>query len=87
MNNKLLIGAGIGAVIAAGIAGARKKQTEPEESGWDKMRKGMEQMPEDFPPRVMYDNIETTKANTEEILALLRTDSNQAEQVEADSTA
>ena len=68
MDKKLLIGAGACCVAAAGIAATRKKQTGPQESGWDKMRKGMEQMPEDFPPRVMYDNIEAAKANTEEIL-------------------
>ena len=87
MNKKLLIGAGIGCAIAAGIAGARKKQTEPQESGWDKMRKGMEQMPEDFPPRIMYDNIEVTKANTEEILTFLRTERTQADKVKVDSTS
>ena len=36
------------------------------------MRKGMEEMPEDFPPRIMFDNIEATKANTDEILTLLK---------------
>jgi len=34
-------------------------------------------MPEDFPPRVMFDNVETTKANTEEILNLLRRDASE----------
>ena len=32
----------------------------------------MEEMPEDFPPRIMFDNIEATKANTDEILTLLK---------------
>jgi len=39
---------------------------------WDKMRKGFEEMPEDFPPRIMFDQIEATKANTDEILTLLK---------------
>ena len=32
----------------------------------------MEEMPEDFPPRVMFDNVAATRANTDQILALLR---------------
>lgn len=31
----------------------------------------MEEMPEDFPPRVMYDNVEAARANTERILEIL----------------
>ena len=34
-------------------------------------------MPEDFPPRVMLDNVETMKATTEEILTLLRRDASE----------
>lgn len=34
-------------------------------------------MPEHFPPRVMFDNVETTKANTEEILNLLGRDASE----------
>jgi len=31
----------------------------------------MEEMPEDFPPRVMFDNVEATRSNTERILEVL----------------
>jgi len=38
---------------------------------WDKMRQHMEEMPEDFPPRVMFDNVATVRENTERILKIL----------------
>ncbi len=71
MSKKLMIGAAAGLAIAVAAAAAKKGNQEPGPTIWEKLREGMEQMPEDFPPRVMYDNIEATKANTERILALL----------------
>lgn len=79
MNKKVLIGAAAGFAVAGCIAAATKKQNKPKQSIWDKMRQGMEEMDEecmeemseDFPPRII-DNIEATKANTDEILTLLR---------------
>jgi len=78
MNKNVLIGAIAGLGAAACIVACAKSgkcqsdsESEPKPTLWDKMRKGMEEMPEDFPPRVMFDNIEATKANTEEILTLL----------------
>ena len=38
---------------------------------WEKMREHMEGMPEDFPPRMMFENVEATRANSERILELL----------------
>ena len=79
MNKKILIGAFAGLGAAACIAACAKSgkcrsdsESEPKPTVWDKMRKGMEEMPEDFPPRIMFDNIEATKANTDEILTLLK---------------
>lgn len=75
MNKKVLFGAAAGCAAAGCIAAAAKKgqgQAEPKPTIWEKMRQGMEEMPEDFPPRIMFDNIEATKANTEAILELLR---------------
>jgi len=73
MNKKLLIGAAVGAAVVVGAAvSAAKSQSGPKPTVWDKMRDHMEEMPEDFPPRMMFDNIEAIKANTEEILTLLR---------------
>ena len=71
MNKKLVIGALAGCAIAAAIAVSKKKQTEPKPTMWDKMRQHMEEMPEDFPPRIMFDNLEVTRANTEKILERL----------------
>ncbi len=78
MNKKLLIGAvaGLGAaafVTACARAGTcrRDDASEPKPTVWDKMRKGLEEMPEDFPPRIMFDDIEKMRANTDEILRLL----------------
>ncbi len=74
MSKKLLIGVGVGFVVAAGIAAATKGQCGPSPDMWTKMREKMDEMPEDCPPRVMFDNVEATRANTEEILTLLRRD-------------
>lgn len=69
--------AGILIVMACLMAMGRKRQqqagqaAEERSTMWDKMRKGMEEMPEDFPPRVMYDNAEAARANTERILEIL----------------
>ncbi len=71
MSKKLMIGAAVGLAVAVAAAAYKKGNHEPGPTIWEKMREGMEQMPEDFPPRVMYDNIEATKANTERILELL----------------
>jgi hypothetical protein len=84
MNKKLLIAAVGGCAVVACVAAANKNKSQhgPKPTMWDKMREGMEEMPEDFPPRMMFDNIETAKANTEEILALLRKESPQHDDIE-----
>ena len=74
-----MIVAGIGLVMACVVAMARKHQRGGEGAAerptmWDKMRQGMEEMPDDFPPRVMYDNVEAARANTERILEILKPD-------------
>ena len=65
----------VGLIVASIVAAARKNKEGGEPSAqptmWDKMRQGMEEMPEDFPPRVMYDNVATTRTNTERILEIL----------------
>ncbi len=85
MNKKLMIGVGVGFLMAAGVAAAKKGPSSPSPDMWTKMREKMEEMPEDFPPRVMFDNLEATRANTDEILSLLRRDS--AARADADSMA
>ena len=54
---------------------------------WDKMRQHMEDMPEDFPPRVMFDNVVDTKENTERILEILDKGDHVAGQEAADPNA
>lgn len=79
MNKKRLIAAVAGLGAVACVAACAKSGTceregasQPKPTVWDKMRQGMEEMPEDFPPRIMFENIEATKANTDEILTMLR---------------
>ncbi len=74
MSKKMMIGVGVGFLLAAGIAAAAKKgPSAPSPDMWaKKMHEKMEAMPDDFPPKMMFHNVEATRANTEEILALLR---------------
>jgi len=80
LNKKLAIGAIAGLGVATCVAACAKsgkcqKESTPKPTVWDKMRKGMDEMPEDFPPRVMFDNVAAMKANTDEILRLLTEES------------
>ena len=88
MNKKLIIAAVGGAAAVAAVVTAKNRSAspEPKPTMWDKMREGMEEMPEDFPPRVMFDNIEAAKANTEEILTLLRQQPAPADDIEVISS-
>ena len=72
---KLLIGAAAAAAVGCAATAAKKAEraeSKPKPTMWDKMRQHMEEMPADFPPRIMFEDVEATKANTEEILTLLR---------------
>ena len=71
MSKKLIIGAVAGCAVLAAVASKMKHPTGPKPTMWDKMRQGMEEMPEDFPPRVMFDNVAATRENTDQILKLL----------------
>ena len=51
---------------------ARKAQKRKEM--FEKMRAGMESMPEDFPPVLMFNNIGAIRENTERILTLIEAD-------------
>ena len=88
-----MIIAAIGIVAVCLLSFGRKRQRQSESMAerptmWDKMRKGMEEMPEDFPPRVMYDNVEATRANTDRILEILeRDEGGQQAEPKAESTA
>ncbi len=71
MGMKVLLVAG-GVAGVAGLLIAMKSRSEvPREMMAQKMRQRFESMPEDFPPRVMFDNLAATRANTERILEVL----------------
>ena len=74
-----------GAVTAAILLGKKRQSSgSPEERDarrvekrremFEKMRAGMEGMPEDFPPVVMFNNVAAARENTERILELLEED-------------
>jgi hypothetical protein len=71
MSKKLIVGAAAGCAVLAAVAATKKRPAGPKPTMWDKMREGMEGMPEDFPPRVMFDNVAATKENTGRILEIL----------------
>lgn len=73
MKKKIIIGAVVGCASLAAVAAAKNRtaSSEPSPTIWEKMSKGMEDMPEDFPPRVMWENIQATRANSDRIVELL----------------
>ncbi|NNE72983.1 MAG: hypothetical protein HKN26_04915 [Acidimicrobiales bacterium] len=71
MDKKVMIGAAAGCAAAVAIVAIKKRPDGPPPAMWNRMRRHMEEMPEDFPPRVMFDNVEATRANSERILELL----------------
>ncbi len=71
MNKKLITGVVVGMAVVVAVAKSRSASTGPKVTMADRMRKCMEDMPEDFPPRVMFDNVEATRATSERILDLL----------------
>jgi hypothetical protein len=85
MKKLAVFGLVAGAVLAV-ILGVRKRQ--PSESPQEreerkagkrremfaKMQAGMDAMPEDFPPVVMFNNVAATRKNSERILELLEED-------------
>jgi hypothetical protein len=47
---------------------------------FEKMQAGMEALPEDFPPVVMFSNVAATRENSERILELLERDRSDSEE-------
>ena len=70
MNKKLLIGAAAGCATIAAVA-TKKRFAGPRATVSDKCASAMEKMPENFPPRMMFDNVQATRTNTERTLELL----------------
>lgn len=69
------------------LAAARRVGSEPRKTIWEKLEARMEEMPEDFPPRVMFDNVAAAKENTERILEILGKGGSAAAQEPADAEA
>ncbi len=73
MNKKLIVGAlaGVAAIAAISVAKNKSAEPTPKASVWEKMRAGMEDMPKDFPLRVMLDSVEAIRMNSDRIVDLL----------------
>ena len=61
----------VGGVVWAALMRWKRQSGEQRPSMWDKIRQRIEDMPEDFPPRVMFDNVAAARENTERILEIL----------------
>ena len=76
----------VGGAVLAGVILAKKsqssetsqereaRQAEKRRAMFQKMQAGMEAMPDDFPPVMMFKNVEATRENSERILELLEKD-------------
>lgn len=70
---KLLIVAlvAVAAVTLIRLADRRRVEGKGRPTIWDKLATGMEEMPEDFPPRIMFDSVVATNKATQRILEIL----------------
>lgn len=66
----MLVLLAVGAVGLARLASRREAESS-RPTIWDKLGAQMEEMPEDFPPRVMFDNVAKTEEATQRILNIL----------------
>ena len=81
---KSLILVALGAVVVGAAVAARKfastcSNDDRRAAMWDRMRRHMEEMPEDFPPRIMFDNVQRARENTDQILEILEKPVNERE--------
>ncbi len=84
MNKKLIAGVVVGIAVVAAVAKSRSASAGPKVTMAERMRKCMEEMPEDFPPRVMFDNVQATRSNSERILDLLEEQQNKSDRSSID---
>lgn len=57
-----------------------ERRQEKRRAMFEKMQEGMEAMPENFPPVVMFNNVAATRENSERILELLEKSPGSAEE-------
>lgn len=85
MKKLAVFGLVAGAVLAAILLGKKRQPSESAEEReerkagkrremFEKMQAGMDAMPDDFPPVVMFNNVAVTRENSERILELLEKD-------------
>ena len=68
---RLLVVGGLAGVAGALVALKLRTGGDPKEATAHRKREHLESMPEDFPPRMMLDNMAATRENTEKILQIL----------------
>ena len=68
---KLLVLLLVVGVVGTVLLALKRRSDGPRPTMWEKMQERMDAMPEDFPPRVMFDNVAATRENTDRILELL----------------
>lgn len=73
MKKALLIIVPLAGAVTVGVIANRKKIQEQPDM-WARMEQKMAQMPETFPPRMMFDNIAVIREQTTRILELLEQD-------------
>ena len=91
MKKLAVFGLAAGAVLAVIVVAKKSKssgssqerearQTEKRRAMFEKMQAGMEAMPDDFPPVMMFKSVEATRENSERILELLEDDRSRTEE-------
>ena len=85
MKKLAVVGLVAGVVLAVNLLVKKRQQSESLEEReerkaakrremFEKMQAGMDAMPDDFPPVVMFNNVAATRENSERILELLEED-------------
>ena len=91
MKKLAVFGLVCGAVCAAILLVRKRQSSEPlqeredrrqkkRRAMFEKIQEGMEAMPQDFPPVVMFDNVAAIRENSERILELLEKDRSRKEE-------
>ena len=85
MKKFAVVGVVAGVAVAVNLLAKKRQQSESSEEVdarkaakrremFEKMQAGMDAMPDDFPPVVMFNNVAATRENSERILELLEKD-------------